>query len=252
MKKEEIKDKTTKKGTNTKEKEATKNTSTTKKQPTKSTSKKSNSTKKENTKTVTKKEKAAKVVVEEEVIEEELAEEVEDRIEKDLVKEENKPNSKGDIFLILGLVVVVILGCFLLKGQKPVLDYELPLTLSGEAGLHQLTYAEYQEKVDNNEQFVLVIERATCSHCVTYMPIAEEFANTNELPMYYVDTDTFTEEDWSGFTDSNSYLKKNSDSWGTPTTIVLAGDTAVDSIEGTTDAETLLELYNEYFEMEEE
>jgi len=137
-----------------------------------------------------------------------------------------------------------------MKGEKPVPGYELPLTLSGDAGLHQLTYAEYQEKVDNDEEFVLIIERATCSHCVTYMPIAEDFATNNELPMYYVDTDTFSAEDWEGFQTSNTYLKKNASSWGTPTTLVLAGNEAIADLVGPRSEEDLLELYDEYFDLD--
>ena len=158
---------------------------------------------------------------------------------------------KNYILLIVGLVVVVVLVFFVMKGEKYEPSYELPLTLSGEAGLHQLTYAEYQEKIDNGDEFVVIVERATCSHCVTYMPIAKEFAEDEEVPMYYVDTDTFSEEDWNSFIKSNTYFKKN-EQWGTPTTIVLAGNEAVSYIEGTTNSDRLEELYEEYFEYEEE
>lgn len=139
----------------------------------------------------------------------------------------------------------------MLKGEKTEVSYELPLALTGEAGLHELSYAEYQEKINNNESFVIIIERATCSHCVNYMPVAESFAKDNALPMYYVDTDTFTDEDWTNFEKSNSFLKKNSGNWGTPTTIVLAGNEAVDYIEGETTADNLLDLYDKYFEINE-
>ena len=53
-------------------------------------------------------------------------------------------NKRTDILLIIGLVIVVVLG-FLLMGEKETEPtYELPLTLSGEAGLHELSYQEYQ------------------------------------------------------------------------------------------------------------
>lgn len=155
----------------------------------------------------------------------------------------------SDLVLILTLIVVVVLGFFMMKGESNKVTYELPLALSGDAGLQQLTYQEYKEKVDNDEAFVLIIERATCSHCVTYMPIAEEFANNNNVPMYYVDTDTFEPTDWETFEKSNSFLKKNNGNWGTPTTLVLVGSEVLDYVEGTTNAERLKDLYSEYFEM---
>ena len=157
---------------------------------------------------------------------------------------------KSDIFLILGLVVVVVLGFFVMKGDVYEPGYELPLKLVGESGLHQLTYGEFKEKVDNDEEFVIIIERASCSHCVTYMPIAKEFAKENKVPLYYVDTDTFSEEDWKTFETSIDYFE-DAESWGTPTTIVLAGKETVTFIEGTASKEDLKSLYEENFEMGE-
>lgn len=179
---------------------------------------------------------------------------VEEKVEK-VVEEKNtdkvSTKKKSDIFLVLGLVVVLVLGFVLMSDKDAGPKYELPLTLTGEAGLQQLTYAEYQKKIDNNEEFVVILERATCSHCVTYMPIAEAFAKDNNLPMYYVDTDTFSQSDWEGFEKSNSYLRKANGYWGTPTTMVLAGSETVDYIEGTSNATELLDLYNKYFDMGE-
>ena len=173
------------------------------------------------------------------------------KVEENTTVKEIINNKKGDLFLILGLVVVVILGFLVMKDKNAGPSYELPLTLSGEAGLQELTYAEYKEKINNGEEFVVILERATCSHCVTYLPIAREFASTNNVPMYYIDTDTFTQSDWEGFEKSITYLRKANGNWGTPTTVVQAGSTTVDFIEGTTSKEELLELYNKYFDMGE-
>lgn len=208
------------------------------------TSKKGSSTKVKN---VVKKE----IEVIEEVELEEENTSMDEVVEVEKVTDTKKTKNKGDLFLILGLVVVVVLGFLVMSDKNAGPTYELPLTLSGEAGLQQLTYAEYQDKIDNGDEFVVILERATCSHCVTYMPVAEQFASDNSLPMYYVDTDTFTEEDWTLFEKSNSYLKKANGNWGTPTTLVLSGSQMVDYIEGATDASKLLDLYNEYFDMGE-
>lgn len=170
---------------------------------------------------------------------------------KEIAPEKKSKLKTSDMILVIGLIIVIILGYFMLKGEKPEVSYELPLTLTGESGLHELSYAEYQEKINNNESFVIIIERATCSHCINYMPVAESFAEDNALPMYYIDTDTFTDEDWTSFEKSNSFLKKNSGKWGTPTTIVLAGSEAVDYIEGETTADNLSDLYDKYFEINE-
>ena len=154
---------------------------------------------------------------------------------------------KKDIFLICGLILVVIIGCFVMKGEKVKPSYSLPLTLTGEKGLQLLSYKEYQQKIDNNDAFVVVLSRESCSHCANFLPVAKAFAEEKELPMYYIDTDTFTSEDWETFENSNSFLKKQKGNWGTPTTVVLAGSEAVDYIEGETTESELQKLYDKYF-----
>ena len=159
---------------------------------------------------------------------------------------------KNDIVLVCALLVVVVIAFFVMKGSKPEISYELPLALNGEGGLHLLSYSEYQSKIDNDESFVVVLSRESCSHCANFLPVAEEFAKSKNLPMYYIDTDTFTEDDWKTFETSNSFLKKNSGNWGTPTTVVLAGKEAVDYIEGETTADKLQKLYDDYFDVNKE
>lgn len=194
--------------------------------------------------TSNKESKKVKVEAIEEVVEENTSID-----EVNIVKDVNGKKNKADLFLVLGLALVVILGIIVMRDVNAGPNYELPLTLSGEAGLHQLSYSEYLDKVNNGDEFILIIERASCSHCVTYLPIAEDFASSNNLPMYYVDTDTFTSEDWETFEKSNTYLKRAKGNWGTPTTLVLAGREHVSYIEGTTNHESLLKLYQDYFDI---
>ena len=152
---------------------------------------------------------------------------------------------KSDLFLILVLIVVVVLGFFVMKGES-----------LGNGGAFELTHEEYQEKIDNDEKFVVVVERATCSHCVNYMPVVKRFAKSKNVKIYYVDTDTFDEDDWEDFEKSNSFFtEKEEEGWGTPTTIFLNGDEAVDYIVGETTSEELENYYSkyeEYFEKVEE
>ena len=154
---------------------------------------------------------------------------------------------KSDLILIGSLIIVVILGFFLLKGEK-----------LGNGGAVQLSYDEYVEKIEDDEKFVLIVERATCSHCVSYMPVVKKFARSKNVNIYYVDTDTFSEEDWENFEETNSFFIEKNESeegWGTPTTLFLDGNEAVDHIVGQTTSNVLedyFEKYNEYFEKVEE
>lgn len=269
MKKEEKESTTAKKTTttttkkkDTPKKQTAKTTSTAKKA---TTSKQVNSTKtttstkakeeiksKKDTKKEEKESKKVEVAEKIEPIDEDIEEITENSSNDEQITKEKRKLKKSDLFLIVGLVIVVILGSFLMKGEKEEPSYQLPLTLEGEAGLHFLSYSDYQQKIDNKESFVVILSRKSCSHCANFIPVAKQFAEDKKLPMYYVDTDTFTEEDWNKFETSNTFLKKNSGNWGTPTTIVLAGNEAVDYIEGETTADKLQELYNNYFDMNQE
>lgn len=148
---------------------------------------------------------------------------------------------KSDILLVAGLLVVVVLGCFFMKGEK-----------LGPGGSYELSYSEYVEKVENGDKFVLVVESATCSHCINYMPVVKRFARSKGVKIYYVDTNTFTSEEWGNFEDTNSFfIEKKEEGWGTPTTLFLDGDKAIDHIVGETNTSTLdsyYQNYTEYFE----
>lgn len=145
---------------------------------------------------------------------------------------------KSDFILIGVVVLIAVVALFSSKGTEPLEDVNYPLTLVGEAGLHQITYDQYETMVDNGDAFIVIIERTGCGYCTMYMPIVEEVANENKIPLYYIDTDTLTEEEFNNLSSKNSYLKKNQ--WGTPTTLFMLGDRVLDTIGGYTAKENVL------------
>jgi len=145
---------------------------------------------------------------------------------------------KSDFILIGVVVLFVVLALFSSKGNEELEEVDYPLTLVGDAGLQQITYSQYEEFVNNDDAFIVIIERAGCSFCIQYMPIVEEVANEKKIPLYYIDTDTLTSEDMNELSTTNDYLKKNS--WGTPTTLFMLGDRVLDSIGGYVEKESVL------------
>ena len=134
-------------------------------------------------------------------------------------------------FILIGIVLVlVIVGIFSTKGTESLAEINFPLELKGEVGLHEITYSEYEDMVNNGLAFVVVIERTTCGYCQQYMPIMEEVANEQKIAVTYINTDNLTEEEFNKLSTTNKYLKKNQ--WGTPTTLFMLGDRIVDSISG--------------------
>ena len=70
------------------------------------------------------------------------------------------------------------------------------------------------------------------------MPIVEEVANEKKIPIYYIDTDTLTGDEYNELSTTNSYLKRNS--WGTPTTLFMLGDRVLDTIGGYVEKDAVL------------
>lgn len=146
---------------------------------------------------------------------------------------------KSDFILIGVVLLILILSLFSTKGNEKLEEVEYPLTLNGEVGLHQLTYNEYKDKVDDGEAFIVVIERDGCGYCTMYMPVLEEISKDNKLPLYYIDIADLTKSELSNLEKTNKYLKKNSN-WGTPTTLFMLGDRVLDALGGYTDKDGVL------------
>ena len=157
---------------------------------------------------------------------------------------------KTDFILIGVVVLILVLALFSSKGNEILEEINYPLTLSGEAGLHQLTYNEYEDKVSSGEPFIVVIEREGCGYCTMYMPVLEEISKDKKIPLYYIDIAYLTNEELTKLETKNKYLKKNSN-WGTPTTIFMLGDRILDTISGYTDKNGVLSFLEGKVEMGE-
>lgn len=137
---------------------------------------------------------------------------------------------KSDLVLIGAVLLIVVIGLFSSKGTVALEEVNYPLTLSGEPGLKQITYAEYETLVNDGSAFIVVIERTSCSFCQVYMPVLEDVAKEKKIPIVYIDTDTLSSEDLNSLSTTNQYLKRNN--WGTPTTLLMLGERVLDSIGG--------------------
>lgn len=149
--------------------------------------------------------------------------------------------NKKDILLIVGVVLIVIAAFFAMDSTSANPEIEVPLALSkNEVGAIKIDYNTYESKIENNENFIIVIERTGCSFCEKYMPVLETVTNKLEIAIYYIDTADLTQDEYQKLGESNSYLKR--ERWGTPTTLLLSGKTVIDSIGGYVEEKTLTEF----------
>ena len=51
---------------------------------------------------------------------------------------------KSDLILVGLVLVIVVVAMFSSKGTQSLEDVDYPLTLTGEVGLHQITYNQYE------------------------------------------------------------------------------------------------------------
>lgn len=141
-------------------------------------------------------------------------------------------------FILLGLlIVIVVVGVFSTKGNVKEEPIEYPVKLTGKVGLNEITYSEYKKMVDNNDAFVVVIEREGCYYCQQYMPLLKEYVEKNKIAVTFINTDNLTAEEYQELSATNNYLKRND--WGTPTTLFMIGSRVVDSIGGYVETESI-------------
>ena len=135
------------------------------------------------------------------------------------------------IIIVLSVVVVLLVTACILTGAKreDKLDIELPVAVEGEAGTKTISYTEYEELMNSNKPFLMVIIQDGCGYCEMYEPVVEEVANELGIPVNYLNLTNLSSEESNKLSKSNSYLKKNQ--WGTPTTLFMVGDKVIDSID---------------------
>ena len=237
------KNKTNNKKNNTKKVNASKKVNETKK---------TNTTKKvENNNKVVKnniKKDVKKVAPKEEVKVEQIVEEVVNTEVKKEKKSFSLTSRQKDLILVLLVTVVLVIALVITGGKEPKLDIELPIALEGEPGFTEITYSQYEEKLNTEAPFVVVIVRDGCGFCDEYKPVVDSVANEYALPIYYINLSNLTSDEQSALAKSNTYLKK--EQWGTPTTLFMYGKTVVDSIGGYVEKETFENFAKENFVVE--
>lgn len=148
---------------------------------------------------------------------------------------------KSDLILIGGVLLVILISflAFNVKSEK----IEVPVKLEGNPGINEITYSEYEEKINNEETFLVMIVNDGCSYCEMFIPVMTEVANEYSIPVYSLNLANLTSDEYNSLSNSNSYLKRKQ--WGTPTTLLMQGKTVIDSIGGYVEKENLVSFVKE-------
>lgn len=205
---------------------------------------------KQDVKKIEKKVETKKTVEKEEVKVEEITPNAQEKVVKEK-KSFSLTSKQKDLILILLVVVLLIVALFVTMKKEPELDIELPIALQGEAGFTEITYSEYEEKMNTEAPFLVVVVRDGCGYCEMYEPILEEVAGEYKIPIYYINMSNLSSEEYTALGTSNSYFKKNQGKWGTPTTLFMYGKSVIDSISGYVEKDEFVDFVKENFKVEE-
>lgn len=148
---------------------------------------------------------------------------------------------KGDLILIGGVILIILLCFLVFKTESN--KIEVPVKLEGDAGFIDITYAEYEEKIDSEKPFMVVIVNDGCDYCEMYIPVIEEVVSEYKLPIYKLNLANLTNDEYNKLSNSNSYLKR--EKWGTPTTLLMQGSQVIDSIGGYTEKDSVVDFLEE-------
>ena len=177
--------------------------------------------------------------------------------EKEKLHEKTSSKSKfsltakqKDIILIALVVVLLIVAAIVTGNKDSKVDIELPVAVEGEAGTKTISYTEYEELMNSNKPFLMVIIQDGCGYCEMYEPVVEEVANELGIPVNYLNLTNLSSEESNKLSKSNSYLKKNQ--WGTPTTLFMLGDSVIDSIGVYVDKDKFVDFVKENFVVNED
>lgn len=113
-------------------------------------------------------------------------------------------NIKNNGLLYVIVVLVILLGVFLI--------YKLAFVHNEESKLIDIKVADLETKINNKEDFVLVISQTGCSHCEQYLPELDRTLKAVDYNAYVLNISGISSEE-------SQTLSKYANFSGTPTTL---------------------------------
>ena len=127
--------------------------------------------------------------------------------------------------MVISLIIISIAGIVLISN----------ITASNGT-LQKINYKELTKKINNKENFVLIVSRTDCSHCMSYKPKVKQIAKDYNLIIYYID---FDEEK-----NKEKFLKEYNLDGSTPITLFIKNGketSLLNRLEGDLEEEKVIE-----------
>lgn len=163
-----------------------------------------------------------------------------------ITKHTKQEEMVGKLLKVFGVVLIVFIVILAAAGVSYFKDDSLSsnktVTLE-TAGFNELSMDEYLELIKEDEKNIILVARPTCSYCELFTPILKEAKDDMDLDINYINTDSFTNEDWTKFNNSLSYLSE--EDWGTPLTLIVQKSEVVADNGGYVDLSTIKTFFEE-------
>ncbi|MFV0424903.1 MAG: thioredoxin family protein [Bacilli bacterium] len=146
-----------------------------------------------------------------------------------------KSNGKKEVGILAGVVVV---GIAIFVVVQIIMNSAQDGGFSKEVST--IDYEEFHEKINNNENFILIYGAESCSFCQEYKPVVADVlksGNYDDVAVYYIDIDTLSDENKSALA---NYLGATS----TPTSYMFVNGTIMDTLEGKKDSNDTMNFYD--------
>lgn len=134
--------------------------------------------------------------------------------------------NKNTKTILIAVAIVVVLVALFLPNNSVKHGYELKtLTCSdvsenqeNDTKFNKISCNDYNEKIQEKKDNLILIARPTCSVCVQFSPILEEIAEEYDITVNYFDTDALSKTELNEFYNSSALYQLST--FGTPTMIV--------------------------------
>ena len=150
----------------------------------------------------------------------------------------------GKVLKIIGIILLILIviggaiGVSYMKDDSA--SSEETVTLE-TAGFNEVTLDEYLSLIKEDEQNIILVARPTCTYCELFTPTLKQAMDDMKLTINYIDTDKFTNEDWTTFNSSLDYL--NTEEWGTPLVLIVKSGQTVAVNSGYVDLGTIKSFF---------
>ena len=146
------------------------------------------------------------------------------------------------IIIILGIIGVAV-GVTFVKKDDSSEDNKTTLEQVSleEAGFNEVSLDEYLELIKQDEKNIVLVARPTCSFCEKFTPVLKKATEDMNLTVNYINTDDFSDDDFSKFESSLDYLSSNE--WGTPLVLITKNNEVVDVNSGYVELDTIKDFF---------